>query len=188
VPQALSNAVWGCARLRYHPGSLLDLVAAEAARRPADMGATDWTAMLWGMAFLMHHPGELYGVLAAEVRVCLSVLARRRRRSWPSDWSPPSICLFVRRPSVRLMLGCCPPQVASGRLEVDAKLISTAMWSMAVFEEFEHPLYKALLARLQPLDAEELEPEIIVGILKARPGGCFFSFFGRVFFSFFSRG
>ena len=50
-------------------------------------------------------------------------------------------------------------QVDEGRISLDAKLMSTVIWSLALFRQFESPLYDDILRGLKQWDIEQFDPE-----------------------------
>ena len=52
---------------------------------------------------------------------------------------------------------CLALQIEEGRVIMDGKLMSTVVWSLAIFKAFESPLYVGILRRVKQCDIGEFD-------------------------------
>ncbi len=52
-------------------------------------------------------------------------------------------------------------QIEEGRIAVDPKLMSTIIWSLAIFQSFESPLYDGVIRSLKDWDLSCFDAECL---------------------------
>lgn len=64
------------------------------------------------------------------------------------------------------------PQIEEGRVIMDGKLMSTVVWSLAIFRAFESPLYDGILRSVKQCDVRDFDPESVRRLYQVNILGC----------------
>ncbi|KAK9811917.1 hypothetical protein WJX72_012371 [[Myrmecia] bisecta] len=146
-PRELSTILWAFGRfetyLSYYPGvELMDKLAARIKPELEDWTPQCISSAAWAFGRMRHHPGPLLDAFKRK-------LLQRRDKYAAPDWS--GVIWGMTR------LGYHPAElydslalaIEEDTVVVDAQLIATVCWSLAIFGELEHSLYSTMLQYVQ---------------------------------------
>ena len=63
-------------------------------------------------------------------------------------------------------------QIEEGRVIMDGKLMSTVVWSLAIFRAFESPLYDGILRSMKQCDIRDFDQESVRRLYQVNILGC----------------
>ncbi|CAL8469656.1 g9197 [Coccomyxa elongata] len=162
VPRELSTLLWAYGKLQAYPGVEIMETLVMRARLSLDKHSPHGISTIaWACAALLHHPGELLDAIAADIE----------RR--PSDYAKPDwtniIWAFTRlgRSPGRLY-AFLADEMEEGRIAVDPKLMSTIIWSLAIFQSFESPLYDDVMRSLKDWKPSSFDAECLRRLFQAQ--------------------
>jgi hypothetical protein len=166
IPQELTNACSGFAKLKYYDGSLMEDFAAEAVSRIDEFEAQNLAQMVWAFAKMNYYHTDLMAAVAAATaagEVCGEMLT-------------PHLVITLHAYAT---LNAASPQLFNAiiaellkRLQTESLPASSAaqiLWAAAVADVLERSLWDACLAQIAVSDVPiaSLEPESTSQIFQA---------------------
>lgn len=122
------------------------------------------SSILYACATLLHHPGELFDAVAAD-------MAARPSEYALFDWTS-ILWAFTRlgQPPGHLY-ALLADEMEEGRVVMDPKLMSTIVWSLAIFQAFESPLYDDVMRELKACPISSFDSMCLRRLYQVRPSG-----------------
>ncbi|KAK9788859.1 hypothetical protein WJX73_001992 [Symbiochloris irregularis] len=151
APRDRSTILWSYGKLRCYPGEALtnDLLAGPASAtqlyEPVAM-----CNVMYACGALRHHPGPLAQAVQAD-------MVQRPQAYDQRDWVRILWALGTLMELPLQLLDTLSAQIAEHKVLLDPSLISVGLWTIAVADQFLHPLYGQLMAALPHFHHSELD-------------------------------